>query len=248
MPDRPQREPWGHPPFGDGDLDAWLAGNTTVTPPAVDDALSALLAPPSSAELASEHRALAEFRRARRRRSSSPMLFASAAALIIVVVCGAAAVTGRLPTPIQNIAHVFAGHDSPTSGPTRSADPVSSLSGIVPSRQPSRSDAPPGSGFRSTVPFSRPRPPSSPRGHDGWGYQSTFGGPGYSGPGSGIGFNGSWNPGSGWGPGSGSDGPGSGGPGGTGSDGPGSGYGGYRGSGGPGGGAGYGGPSGSGRR
>lgn len=112
MPDRPQTDYWGYPSFGDGDLDAWLAGNKATAPPAVDDVLSALRAGPAHAELTGETSALAEFgrvhkaRRARRDRSVPVMWFASAAALIAMAVCGAAAAAGRLPTPIQNIAHV----------------------------------------------------------------------------------------------------------------------------------------------
>ena len=110
MPDRPPPDYWGHPPFGDGDLDAWLAGSPAAAPQAVDDVLSALRAGPSHAELAGENRALAEFGRVNRRagpRHQLPVMWlATAAALIAVAICGAAAATGRLPTPIQNLAHV----------------------------------------------------------------------------------------------------------------------------------------------
>jgi len=135
MPDRPPPDYWGFPPFGDGDLDAWLSGNTAAAPPAVDEALTALLAPPSRAELAGQPRALAEFRRARRAsRRQLPVMWLASAAALIVLVCGAAAVTGTLPTPIQNIAHVvFA--VQPTRSPRATAS-TGSPAHATPTGQP----------------------------------------------------------------------------------------------------------------
>ena len=111
MPDRSQPADWGSPPLGDRELDD-LARSVW----GVDEVLTALRAGPGHAELTGETRALAEFRRVyrrprhrRRRRTVPATLIAAAAALVAVAVCGAVAEAGRLPTPIQNLAHaVFA--------------------------------------------------------------------------------------------------------------------------------------------
>ena len=197
MPDRPQPEYRGYPPFGDGDLDAWLAGYTAVASPAVDAALSALLAPPSRGELADEFAAMAEFRRVnghhsfppsrpaaphgrrRRRRSGlsqSVTWLGTAAALVVIAVFGAATVTGRLPDPIQDIAHVvFASHPSePPAGsshkaahPRPDSSPVMSHELPRPSVSPSR----PGDtrGTNAAIPTGRPTsregPPRQPGSH-----------------------------------------------------------------------------------
>jgi hypothetical protein len=174
MPDRSQPQSWGYPPFGDSeDLDAWLAGYTMVTSPAVDDALTALLAPPSRGELADEPLALAEFRRVSDRRSRpararsrrparrpapSLMWLGTAAALLVVAVFGAATVTGRIPNPIQDIAHVvFASHpsDMPTDQSHKAAHPGPATGPSVASRQLPTPDA---SSARTGV----PRPTTTP--------------------------------------------------------------------------------------
>lgn len=195
MPDRPQPEYWGYPPFGDGDLDAWLSGYTAATPPAVDEALSALLAPPSRAELTGETRALAEFRRTHRSRGHQlPMMWLASAAALIVLICGAAAVTGRLPTPIQNLAHVvFASQPAHSASP--SASPAASH--VAPSRQvdtrtagePTRSPdwAPTSSGPRGPDARNTPGAASPPNGKGGsvfrrGGFATGGSSPGNSGP------------------------------------------------------------------
>jgi hypothetical protein len=179
MPDRPQPTFWGYPPSGDGeDLDAWLAGYTMVTSPAVDDALTALLAPPSRAELVGEPAALAEFRRvnghrphqapARTRRPDrrlvpSLMWLGAAAALVVVGVFGAATVTGRLPNPIQDIAHVvFASHSSsaPASPAHKASHPQTSSVGAT--RLPAPAGTPNGG---HAAPHPRQAPPSVPANH-----------------------------------------------------------------------------------
>jgi hypothetical protein len=110
MPDRPQPANWGPPPLSDRDLDE-LARSLW----GVEEIMTALRAGPVNAEMTGETQALAEFRRVSRRmrrrrgRAVPAMRLVAAAALIAVAVCGAAAETGRLPTPIQNLAHaVFA--------------------------------------------------------------------------------------------------------------------------------------------
>jgi hypothetical protein len=196
MPDRPQPEYWGYPPFGDGELDAWLSGNTAAAPPAVDEALSALLAQPSRAELTGESRALAEFRRTHRSRGHQlPVMWLASAAALIVLVCGAAAVTGRLPTPIQNLAHVvFAGH--PTHSPSTSPS-TSSATHAAPSRQPDTltSGEPTRSPDWAPTPNGTPapdarNPPSTASPHNGMGGSGSRGG-GFDTGGSGSGDSGS---------------------------------------------------------
>jgi hypothetical protein len=178
MPDRPQPEYRGYPPFGDGDLDAWLAGYTAVASPAVDDALSALLAPPSRGELADESAAMAEFRRVHSRRSFPPSHAAvphrrrprrrsglsqsvtwlgAAAAVLAIAVFGAATVTGRIPDPIQDIAHVvFASH--PSEAPAGSSHAaVRPASGPATSHElPSPSPSPSRPATKEPNPTSRP--------------------------------------------------------------------------------------------
>jgi len=197
MPDRPQPEYRGYPPFGDGDLDAWLAGYTAVASPAVDAALSALLAPPSRGELADEFAAMAEFRRVNSRHSFPPSHAAArhgrrprrrsglsqsvtwlgtAAALVVIAVFGAATVTGRLPDPIQDIAHVvFASHssDAPADSSHKVAHPRPDSSPAMSHELPSPSVSPsrPGDtrGTNAAIPTSRPTsresPPPGPGSH-----------------------------------------------------------------------------------
>jgi hypothetical protein len=131
MPNRPQPPDWGPPPFGDGDLDE-LAHSLW----GVEDILTALRAGPGYAELTGETRALAEFRRVhrrprhRRRRRTVPATLiaaAAAAALVAVAVCGAAAEAGRLPSPIQNLAHVVFAAPRPVHIPSAHARPHSDV-------------------------------------------------------------------------------------------------------------------------
>jgi hypothetical protein len=116
MPDRPQPANWGPPPLSDRDLDE-LARSLW----GVEEIMTALRAGPLHAELTGENRAMAEFRRVSRRtrrrrhgRMVPATRFAAAAALIAVAVCGAAAETGRLPKPIQNLAHVVFSAPTPS--------------------------------------------------------------------------------------------------------------------------------------
>ena len=115
MPDRPQPANWGPPPLSDRDLDE-LARSLW----GVEEIMTALRAGPLHAELTGENRAMAEFRRVSRRtrrrrgRMVPATRFAAAAALIAVAVCGAAAETGRLPKPIQNLAHVVFAAPTPS--------------------------------------------------------------------------------------------------------------------------------------
>jgi hypothetical protein len=129
MPDSSSPAQWGIPPLGDGDLEALLArdpGDVTATLRPVAEVLSALRAAPAAAELDGEELAMAQFRkaanpegrrrrvashRARPRRRGLPGLVfapwvAAAAFLVVLAVGGVAAYTGRLPTPIQSLAHV----------------------------------------------------------------------------------------------------------------------------------------------
>jgi hypothetical protein len=186
MPDRPQPEFWGYPPFNDGeDLDAWLAGYTIVTSPAVDAALTALLAPPSRGELTGEPLVLAEFRRVNpqrprpvrarpsrparrppRRTGPSLMWLGTAAALLVVAVFGAATVTGRIPNPIQDIGHVvFASHpssDAPADRGHKGATPGPSISttkaSLLPT--PDTSSAQPSHSAKTATPTPSSRPTS----------------------------------------------------------------------------------------
>jgi hypothetical protein len=214
MPDRPQPEYRGYPPFGDGDLDAWLAGYTAVASPAVDAALSALLAPPSRGELADEFAAMAEFRRVNGRHSFPPShapsraaaphgrrqrrrsglsqsvtWLGTAAALVVIAVFGAATVTGRLPDPIQDIAHVvFASHPSeaPADSSHKAAHPRPDSSPVMSHELPRPSVSPsrPGDirGTNAAIPTGRPTsregPPRSPGSHTSSGNSTGSPGPG----------------------------------------------------------------------
>jgi hypothetical protein len=76
MPDTSHPGPWGHQPFDERDLDALLGGNATDVPVAlhpVADALDALLAAPSPAELRGEAAIRAQFL-ARRQRAGQEEL------------------------------------------------------------------------------------------------------------------------------------------------------------------------------
>ncbi len=128
--------PWpahsGLPPVGDAAYDAVLArtlppGQATAGLGAVAEAFAALSAAPVHAEPAAEAHALRAFRDtagmpanlARPCRRRRPLLtsllsakLAAAAAAAAVTLCGAAAAaayTGKLPAPVQNIAHATIG-------------------------------------------------------------------------------------------------------------------------------------------
>jgi hypothetical protein len=174
MPDSSSPAQWGIPPLGDGDLETLLArdpGDVTAPLRPVAEVLSALRAAPAPAELSGEQLAMARFReaadragqrrrpvashRARSRRRGLPGLVlapwvAAAAFLVVLAVGGVAAYTGRLPTPIQRLAHVVI-----------AAPPAHHVTRHRPSPHPTASR----SAHQASDPAARPAVPAAP-GHE----------------------------------------------------------------------------------